>query len=241
MSLLFTFDGHPLHVLHLRGRSAFIAAELGAAAGYGDDAGQRFVDLICRDWARSFEEDDDIAQVVGAELEAIKREVGLPATTKMLLVLFPSGAERALVLSRSRVSRSLIGFVHAVALARILTFPHGEPADETGDSEGDEGSEHPQSAPAQPREKAPEDRKGVLLEALAKLREVSNKLKGPAWRAQVYVEIVLLASDLLESGCISQDQWAALRVEAVEELIGRPLRSPLPPFGDDAPNAPSAA
>ena len=85
MCLLFQagFDGHPIHVLHLRGRVAFLAIELGAAAGYEED-GQRFVDQLVREWAPSLEEDDDVAQLA--------EESGMPeARAQMLLPLLRQG------------------------------------------------------------------------------------------------------------------------------------------------------
>jgi hypothetical protein len=37
--------------------------------------------------------------------------------------------------------------------------------------------------------------------------------------------------DLRGEGLIDDAQWAALRVEAAEERLGRRLRAPLPTFG----------
>ena len=85
MPVLFTafFNEHPITVRQIRGRPAFLAHELGIAAGYADD-GQRFVDQIVREWAPCLDEDDDIAQVVGRKGNLNALAEGTPATVAPL-------------------------------------------------------------------------------------------------------------------------------------------------------------
>ena len=249
MSVLFTahFDGHPITVLQIRGRTAFLAMELGVAAGYTGD-GQRFVDQIVHEWAPSLDEDDDVAQVVGKDLAVLKREVPLPPSTSTALVLFPTGAERCLLRSHARCSRDLVCFLHDEILSRVIAFNHantparGRSTDEGGSSpmpgdvpntlagalaEAIAGARRPASG-------------GVLLEAADKLKALGKHIQ-LARRKETYREIIRLAEDLREEGLIDTEQWAALRVEAVEDLLGRSMRSPLPSFGFASVQPPSAA
>ena len=130
MSVIFNlpFFDFTIHVLRIRGRVAFVARNLGLAAGYSD-GGQGFIDLIVREWAASFDEDDDIAQITGADLEVLKREVPLPDDTNMELVLFASGVDRALTRSRARNARSLLGFLHSDVLSQVHTLYGTDPDD----------------------------------------------------------------------------------------------------------------
>src|SRR5947207_2761162 len=54
VSLTYTtrFLDSPVHVLELRGRTAFLAHEVGAAAGYAED-GDRFLQMLTTEWAPS--------------------------------------------------------------------------------------------------------------------------------------------------------------------------------------------
>lgn len=258
MSVLFTvpFDGVIIHVLQIRGRTGFLARDLGMAAGYVDE-GQGFIDLICREWASSLDEDDDIAQLVGAELDVLKREVPLPPTTTTALVLFSTGAERALLRSRVRNARSLLGFLHSEVLSRVVSLGQAPTGD---DDDGSGGAPVSPTAPL-PRVAAPPPPRVTLLfppaltEAVNQLSEAQDRLANAAEtqretarltdalerQLRAYEVLSRLAGDLREMDLISCDQWAALRVEAAEELLGRRLRSPLPSFGDETANAPLAA
>ena len=133
MSVLFhdRFADTTLHVLHIRGRTAFLALEIGAAAGHSD-GGQGFVDLLTREWAASFDEDEDVAQLVGAELDALKREVPLPPTTTTVIVLFSTGVDRALLRSHARNARALLGFIHGRILSRVISLAGGRDDDSSG-------------------------------------------------------------------------------------------------------------
>lgn len=246
MSLVFTahYDGHPISVLELRGRVAFLPHELGIAAGYIGD-GQRFVDQIVHEWAESLDDDDDIAQIVGKELDALKREVPIPPSAHSALVLFPTGAERCLLRSRARCSRDLIRFLQEDVLSRVVAYNHANtPA--RGFSPDDEPAP-PRVVPLGPKSAlqramhgdAP--KKSLLQEALDRLTAANRKVNDSATRQARYREMIRLASDLRDEGLVNDEQWAALRVEAVEELLGRSLRASLPPFGLDTVVPPRAA
>lgn len=251
MCLLFQagFDGHPIHVLHLRGRVAFLAIELGAAAGYEED-GQRFVDQLVREWAPSLDEDDDVAQLTGKELEALRRDLPALPPTPSLLVLFATGAVTSLLRSRARFARGLVRFLHDEVLSRVLTVrpAHGPTDDDSGGA-----------APAAP------PRPPFTLHVVAMGRETTRETptdapipEGPAMEHPLAAELdrsrrqvrrlrellgdvyglvsgvdalERLAVDLRGEGLIDDQQWAALRVEAVEERLGRRIRAPLPTFG----------
>lgn len=249
MSVLFRakFNDVLIHVLHIRGRTAFLATELGAAAGYSD-GGQGLVDQIVREWAPSFDEDDDLAQVVGAELEQLKREVPLPPTTTMALVLFTTGAERALQRARVRHARALLGFMHAEVLSRVISLGGG-----AGDGgEGGAPANAPPPFPSRKRGAAfrmPTAAEiiavgGELNKLLAGLNELAENNRETAdvyneLQRQVhgYEALTRLAVDLRTLGLISNIEYAALRVEAVELLLGRPIETPLPPFHETAQSA----
>lgn len=250
MSVLFTatFDGHPINVLQLRGRCAFLAHELGVAAGYSGD-GQRFVDQIVNEWAASLDEDDDLAQVVGKELGVLVREVPLPPTTTSALVLFPTGAERALLRSHVRSSRALVCFLHDEVLSRVIAFNRANTPAQGRTGDGGGGT----PVPAEPRATLgsalaraiagePKPTPGrALADAVDKLKALGKRIDSIERRKAAYQEILALAGDLRDEGLITAEQWAALRVEAVEELLGRSMRAPLPAFGFDLAMPPSAA
>lgn len=245
MSVLFTafFNEHPITVLQIRGRTAFLANELGIAAGYADD-GQRFVDQIVREWAACLDEDDDIAQVVGNELGVLQREVPLPSNTTTALVLFPTGAERCLVRSHARGARKLVCFLRDEVLSRVIAFNHANtPARGGTDDASPPPALPPQRVPtalerAMHGGKLP---KGALQEALDKVKALGKRVEAADRRKDHYREMIRLAETLRADGLITRDQWAALRVEAVEELLGRPLRTSLPPFGMDTLATPFAS
>lgn len=249
MSVLFreTFNGVAFHVLQIRNRTAFLALELGAAAGFSD-GGQGFVDLITREWAASFDEDDDLAQLVGAELETLTREVPLPPTTTMALVLFPTGVERALQRSHARYSRSLLGFIHAKVLSRVISLGAGRDEDE-GQSGAPATAPPPTSGAKRTSARSPTLRDTVVvtteLRALVgDLQTLADTNHGVAElhdllqrQVQGYEALIRLAIELRALRLISEEQYAALRVEAVEELLGRSLETTLPPFNDLAHTA----
>jgi hypothetical protein len=246
VSLIFTahYDGHPISVLELRGRVAFLPHELGIAAGYLGD-GQRFVDQIVHEWAESLDDDDDIAQLVGKELDALKRDVAIPPNASSALVLFPTGAERCLLRSHARCSRDLIRFLHDDVLSRVIAYNHANtPA--RGFSAGDD-PRLPRVVPLAPKSAlqramdGEKPKKSLLQEALDRLSAANRKVNDATTRQARYREMIRLASDLREEGLINDEQWAALRVEAVEELLGRSLRASLPPFGLDTVLPPRAA
>lgn len=248
MSVLFTafFNEHPITVLQIRGRTAFLAHEIGIAAGYADD-GQRFVDQIIREWAACLDEDDDIAQVVGNELGVLKREVPLPPSTTTALVLFPTGAERCLVRSHARAARKLVCFLHDEVLSRVIAFNHANTPARGGTDDGAPPAPMPPPTPlrsalqrAMDGDRSPTP-KSPMKEAAEKLNAAVKRLNAIDRRKEHYREMIRLAETLRADGLITMDQWAALRVEAVEELLGRPLRASLPPFGLDTAQPPFAA
>lgn len=247
MSLLFreSFFSSPLHVLHIRGRTAFLALEIGAAAGHSD-GGQGFVDLLTREWAADFDEDNDVAQLVGAELDTLKREVALPPTTTMALVLFPTGVERALQRSRARNARSLLGYIHATILSRVISLS----ARDDDDSSGGAPAEAPPPA-GLPKRTALVIRTPAIREAIALAKELQALVaqlqhladtqaalgeKQDRLQRQVlgYKALIRLAEELYALKVISIGDYCAIHVEAVEILIGGEIGTPLPPFHTDA-------
>lgn len=252
MCLLFEadFDGHPIHVLHLRGRVAFLALELGAAAGYEGD-GQRFVDQLVREWAPSLDEDDDVARLTGKELEALRRELPALPPTPSVLVLFATGAVTSLLRSRARFAGGLVRFLHDEVLSRGLTIrPAGGPTDDGRGGAAPAALPRPpftlhvaamgrESIPGTPMEEAPIGEAPTtalpLVAELDRARRQVRRLR--ALLGEVYGlvsgvdALERLAVDLRGEGLIDDAQWAALRVEAAEERLGRRLRAPLPTFG----------
>lgn len=144
MSLLFKteFLGHPLHVLDIRGRAAFFAHEIGAAAGYLF-GGDRFVTLLTREWAESLEDDDDVAFLTGREFERVKRETGLPLSTRERLILFAPGVRKALMKSSARLAVQLQRHLDEFVFPRVAA--EGAIRDAECDSDGE-----PDPSPAPP-------------------------------------------------------------------------------------------
>ncbi len=247
MSLLFTafFDKHPISVLEIRGRVAFLPHEIGVAAGYSGD-GQRFVDQIVREWPASLEEDDDIAQLVGRELDVLKREVPLPPSTTTAIVLFPTGVERCLLRSHVRSARDLIDFIHEDVLSRVVAYNHANTPARGWSNDGG-GSPAPALPPLPPStslQKAISGERprpsGALAEAVAKMKALGKRLDRVEERKHAYRETIQLAEVLRGAGAVTTEQWAALRVEALELLLGHALRTPLALVQDMAPFASAA-
>ncbi|MFN7144985.1 MAG: hypothetical protein ACK4YP_14505, partial [Myxococcota bacterium] len=102
------------------GRPAFLAHEVGAAAGYLDATD--FVDRIAREWGASLEDDDDIGFLTPRELRAVHRELPDVPADDRTLVLFASGVDKTLARSHARHARPLREFLAGVrcpALPRI--------------------------------------------------------------------------------------------------------------------------
>ena len=214
MYLLFraAFDVHPIHVLQVRGRTAFLASEIGSAAGHCED-GATFLDLVNGDLAPSLHEDDDVAQLTPVELAALRREV--PVVGDSVLVLFRSGAEKALPRSGARHATALLAFL------RRQVFPRG--------------GMNPANTPAPaPEESANEPTKPALT--------VVNTRPSHPRRAE-YGAILHLADELAASEEIDEATWWSLQIEAVEQLIGRRLRTRivLNSTGDADDSGPAAA
>ena len=219
MSVLFIehFDHHPITVLEVRGRPAFLPCELAVAAGYAEE-GKRFFDQIFWEWAQSLDEDDDVAQLVGAELAAIKREVPAFAEASVGVVLFPTGAERCLRRSHARRARELVTFIHGTLLPRFVQLTLGEvtptarPAGSTSLAKAMEGAR---------------TRKTAIRDAFMQLRRLGVKFQKVDEQKQGYRELVHLADALREDHVVTHEEWGALRVEAVEHLLGHSLRTRL--------------
>jgi hypothetical protein len=248
MSVLFhdRFADTTLHVLHVRGRTAFLALEIGAAAGHSD-GGQGFVDLLTREWAASFDEDEDVAQLVGAELDALKREVPLPPTTTTVIVLFSTGVDRALQRSHARNARALLGFIHGRILSRVISLAAGRDDDDTS---GGAPAEAPPPGPLPKRAallvRTPAIRDAialakelqVLVAQLQHLADTNAALSDKQDRIQRqvlgYKALIRLAEELRALKLISVVEYSALHVEAVEILLGGEIETSLPPFRTDA-------
>lgn len=231
----FEFNGHLVHVLHLRGRTAFLATELGAAAGYGE-GGRRFVDLIIHEWAPSLDEDDDIAQITGPELAALRREVPLPENSTVALVLFRTGAERTLMRADTKFAKPLLAFLYKEVLSRVVTLraEAPEPAPDAPAPSDDSAGPDGDGAPPPPPPRLPFWDIAACDLAAAHLRRI--ELAGAMLR---YHAIRRVSAQLVEDGFLDEGLAADLQVEALEELLGRRLRTQLPSFGAlvDAANA----
>jgi hypothetical protein len=213
------FDDHPIHVLEVRGRAAFIPCELAIAAGYRE-GGRRFLDEIFNDWAAGLEEDDDLAQLTPTELAAVKRDLPGMSDTKLAVVLFASGAMRCLRRSRARRSQDLLEFLRTTLLPRFEALIPVTQAMPAGSA--------PSNALAKAigGEQAPA-RSTALREAFAQLKRLGVKLHKVSDRKEEYREILHLAEGLREDHVVTHEEWGALRVEAIEHLLGRPLRTRL--------------
>ncbi len=212
-----TFDGHPIHVLDVRGRPAFIPSELAIAAGYQEE-GRRFLDQIFHDWAAGLDEDGDLAQLTPAELGAAKRDLPGMSDTKLGVVLFACGAERCLQRARARRASALLTFVQETLLPRFdeVTEEPAHPLVSQGTT----------SLAAVMRGDSPRTR-NVLADAMSKLKALGGKLRKVERRSVGYRALVELAEALREDKVVTHEEWGALRVEAVEHLLGRGLRTRL--------------
>ena len=234
MSVRFTetFDNHPIHVLDVRGRPAFVPCELAIAAGYQEE-GRRFLDQIFHDWAAGLDEDEDVAQLTPVELDALKRDLPGMSDLKLGVVLFGSGAERCLRRARARRARELLAFVRGTLLPRF------------DEMTGDEPENPPRSAGSTALAKViagdpMRTGKGALHDALAKLKALGGRIRKVEGRGVGYRALVELAEALREEHVVTHEEWGALRVEAVEHLLARGLRTRLG-LADLLDEAPAAA
>ncbi len=200
MSLLFRADllGHPLHVLEIRGRAAFLAHEIGAAAGHGDH-GNRLLDVLLHVWATAFEEDEDLAFLDGRDLARVRRETGLPYRQGRVLVLFPRGVEKALDRSDARYAGILREHLERVVYPRVAEFYVSRSATR---------APAPQEAP--PGASRANDLRGTL-ERLAFERRVRR------------YEAIRRFAELLRTNGRDPDAWLNLERVALETLLGRAI------------------
>ena len=221
MSVRFTetFDNHPIHVLDVRGRPAFVPCELAIAAGYQEE-GRRFLDQIFHDWAAGLDEDDDVAQLTPVELEALRRDLPGMTETKLGVVLFASGAERCLRRARARRAQALLVFVQGTLLPRFDEMAVDEPESPLSLA----GSTALAKVIAGDPKRAA---KSALHDALAKLRALGGRIRKVEGRGVGYRALVELAEALREDHVVTHEEWGALRVEAVEHLLERGLRTRL--------------
>ena len=222
MPVLFTeqFDDHLIHVLEVRGRPAFLPRELAVAAGYGED-GQRFLDQVFQEWATGLDEDDDVGQLTTREFDALKRD--LPGMTDRALgiVLFATGAERCLQRARVRRARELLTFVRDTVLPRFAELTGSVlPAEAPPPSRSTSLAAAMRGEPARVRTSA-------LQDAVAKLKSLGVRVRKAESRAAGFRAIVEMAESLREEHVVTHEEWGALRVEAVEHLLGRGLRTRL--------------
>lgn len=213
-----TFDNHPIHVLEVRGRPAFVPCELAIAAGYQEE-GRRFLDQIFHDWAAGLDEDDDLAQLTPAELDSVRRDLPWMSDTKLGVVLFATGAERCLRRARARRAQALLEFVQTTLLPRfdeLTEEPEPEPAP------SGYGSTALAAVIGGDTKRAPTT---ALQDALAKLK--GGQIRKVEGRTVGYRALVELAEALREDHVVTHEEWGALRVEAVEHLLGRGLRTRL--------------
>lgn len=200
MSLLFRADllGHPLHVLEIRGRAAFLAHEIGAAAGHGDN-GNRLIDVLMHAWATAFEEDEDLAFLDGRDLARVRRETGVPYRQGRVLVLFPRGVEKALDRSDARYAGILREHLERVVYPRVAEFYVSRSATRA-------------PAPQEATSGAPRvnDVRGTL-ERLAFERRVRR------------YEAIRRFAELLRSNGRDPEAWLNLERVALETLLGRAI------------------
>lgn len=204
----------------MRGRPAFIPSELAIAAGYQEE-GRRFLDQIFHDWAAGLDEDGDLAQLTPAELAAAKRDLPGMSDTKLGVVLFASGAERCLRRARARRAGALLSFVQETLLPRFDEVTE-EPAPAVNPLVAPERT----SLAALMRGEFPPTR-SVLADAMSKVKALGGKLRKAEGRCVGYRALVELAEALREDKVVTHEEWGALRVEAVEHLLGRGLRTRL--------------
>lgn len=223
MSLAFTleFDHVRLHVLHLRGRPALLAHEVGAAAG-SLAGGQSFVRAIRQEWAEGLHDDDDVAELTGAELDALRAEIPTLGVCGSVLVLFPSGAEKTLRRARLRNALPLLGMLHAQVFAKVGTFPGA--ATPTGRPDGEEAP--PAKTAAKP---AP---------CTTRRQIVVIGLPEEADRFAEYLAIRTFAAAVLR---YEEDvaEYLNLERQALETLLGREIELLTPPPQPAAPRHPA--
>lgn len=218
MTVLFTipFADQPITVLEVRGRPAFLPRQLAIAAGYAAP-GQRFVNQIVRDWAGSLHEDEDLAWLAGAELASLRRDLPDWPDVREGLVLFLVGADKCLRVAQVRRSLALADFLAETVVPRFV---------------GAVGSSPPLARTALARalagEKVPAaGAKFALAEAVARIKALGGRFQKLADTQQGYREFVRLAEELRAAGLVTHEEWGALRVEAIEHLLGHALRTRL--------------
>ncbi len=216
MTVLFTldFEGQPITVLEVRGRPAFLPRQLAIAAGYSAP-GHRFTEQITREWAPSLEEEEDLAYLSGSAYRTLNRELPDWPDVRHGLVLFYTGAEKCLRFAQVRRSRALAEFLMETVLPRFVAIT---------------GSDRPRGSTALARaiagEKLPAP-KSALADAVAKIKGLGGRIQKLEDFQHGFREFVRLADDLRAIGVVTDGEWGCLRVEALEHLLGRGLRTRL--------------
>ena len=216
MTVLFgaEFENQPITVLEVRGRPAFLPRQLAIAAGYSEP-GHRFTEQITREWAPSLEEEEDLVYLFGRAYRTLQRELPDWSGVRYGLVLFYTGAEKCLRFAQVRRSRALAEFLMETVLPRFVAITGSDrPRGSTTLAQGMAG----ESAPPP---------KSALADAVTKLRGLGGRLQKLEEFQQGFRELVKLADELRAAGIVTDAEWACLRVEAMEHLLGRGLRTRL--------------
>lgn len=124
----FTFEGHPLTLLTHQDRPAWIAREVGAALGYGDEGGN-LVTKLTRDWGDELVEGSDYTKLTR---DALPDDLS-GSRTPSLVILFETGLHGVLLLSRQPRARAMRRWLREEVLpqlardGRYLPTRHVEP------------------------------------------------------------------------------------------------------------------
>jgi prophage antirepressor-like protein len=206
-------EGVTLTPIHYQGRPAVIARELGDALGYAK-RGKRFVDSIMGSWSSEFEEGVHYVKLHGAELKVLQAAIASRGTDSVplgqgsLIVLFESGANLALTLTKKPAGRSLRRWLSAEVLPQVARSGAFDPTKKV-----DEAGRIVERPPAE-------------VKSWQKVRE--ERLAGEALRDELEV-----AQNVLRRAGYRDHQLLPLVSERVKALGGPSLSGlrPTPPRG----------
>jgi hypothetical protein len=215
VTVLFTaeIEGQPITVPEVRGRPAFLPHQLDIAAGYSA-LGHRFTEQITREWAPSLEE-EGLAYLSGSAYRTLQRDLPDRPDVRHGLMLFYTGAEKCLRFSQVRRAKALAEFSMETMLPRFVAIT---------------GNDRPRESTALTRAIAGEKRpapKSTLADAVAKIKPLGGRIQKLEDFLHGFREFVKLADDLRAVGVVTDAEWGCLRVEAMEHLLGRRLRTRL--------------
>lgn len=209
-----SFQGHPLAVLELGDRKAWIAAQVSEALGYDP---KKVSSMIRGEWSEDFEEGVEFARLTGDELAAVKAavpEIGTRAAA--VTVLFEEGVTAVLQRTRQPAGVAFRRWWRREVMPRLI---RGEPY------RLPQGGQRALEAAGEPPKLTPAQEVALLRERRLAAREARLELEARAVRGKRDADDLReLVDRLFAEGQITTEVHQGYLVLAMESQLGVPLQ-----------------